>query len=363
MPNPMFPSSSSEKPQLLTISFKDDPQGSLGAQLINCDKGEPFEMFAPGFAQVGRLLDGDTVAKRSGVKVGDCIVAVSGEGFRRFAPDFHESELENLSEDSHVPNDNKVLHLGKGEAYKALLGRIKAIKSAGSPTLALSLERYGWDAKVNSWPRFLEAREGNVPAAMKMLQEHENWKNEMFPIDLTRDGIQEVLRLKAVAEIDTGIDNGFPPCVYINYSKLLGADGVSADDVCKAFIVFTELMLARSKDVRSPKTSQLIDLTGISVSTGFRVETLKKIYQLFEPNYPETLSKLVMYPVSNMLATTSRTLLSFVNEKTQRKFVVTNNLSVVCEELGWDQREVESCGGVAEFMHKYEKAGTDLILE
>ena len=36
--NPVFHSTSSEKPKLLTISFKDDPQGSLGAQLINCDK-------------------------------------------------------------------------------------------------------------------------------------------------------------------------------------------------------------------------------------------------------------------------------------------------------------------------------------
>ncbi|MGK3747402.1 MAG: hypothetical protein ACI8RD_014444 [Bacillariaceae sp.] len=38
MPNPLFISTSNEKPQLLTISFEDDPQGSLGAQLINCDK-------------------------------------------------------------------------------------------------------------------------------------------------------------------------------------------------------------------------------------------------------------------------------------------------------------------------------------
>lgn len=67
--------------------------------------------------------------------------------------------------------------------------------------------------------------------------------------------------------------------------------------------------------------------------------------------------------VSTMLATTARTLLNFVNEKTQRKFVITNSLAVVCEELGWDQKEVESCGGVAEFMHKHENAGTRLILE
>lgn len=320
-------------------------------------------MFSPGFAQIGRLLDGDTVAKKCGVKVGDCIVAVTGKGFRRFAPDFDDSELENLSQETHVPNDNQVLHLGKGEAYSALLARIKAVKAAGSPPLTLSLERYGWDAKVNSWPRFLEARDGNVPAAMKMLQEHENWKNEVFPIDLTRDGIQEVLRLKAVAEIDIQTDDSIPPAVYVNFSKLQAVESISTDDVCKAFIIFTEMMLARSKDPRNPKACQFIDLTGVTVSSGFRVDMLKKIYNVFEPNYPETLCKMVMYPVSTMLGTTARTMLNFVNEKTQKKFVLTNSLSVVCEELGWDQREVEACGGVKEFMHKHENAGTRLLLE
>jgi hypothetical protein len=38
MQKPLFVPTSNEEPQLLTISFEDDPQGSLGAQLINCDK-------------------------------------------------------------------------------------------------------------------------------------------------------------------------------------------------------------------------------------------------------------------------------------------------------------------------------------
>ena len=183
-------------------------------------------------------------------------MAITGKGFRRFAPDFDEAELENLSPETHIPNDNQVLHMGKGEAYSALLARIKAVKAAGSPQLTLSLERYGWDAKVNSWPRFLEARDGNVPAAMKMLQEHENWKNEIFPIDLTRDGFLEVLRLKAVAEIDTQANDSIPPTVYVNFSKLQAVESISSDDVCKAFIIFTEMMLARSKDPRNPKACQ-----------------------------------------------------------------------------------------------------------
>jgi hypothetical protein len=320
-------------------------------------------MFAPGFATIGRLLDGETAARKCGVQVGDAIVAVNSQGFRRFVADYKDDELENLCEESYVMSDGAVLRLSQGEAYKQLMQKIKAIKAAGNPALSLSLERHGWDAKINSWPRFLEARDGDVPAAMKMMQLHEQWRVETFPIDLTRDGVQEVLRLKAVAEIDTQQNSNFPPTVYINFSKLQSMESVSPDDVTKAFVIFTELMLQRSKDPRAPKTCQLIDLSGVSISTGFRVDMLKKIYKVFEPNYPETLSKMVMYPVSTMLAKTARTLLSFVNEKTQRKFIITNSLATVCEELGWDQREVEACGGVTEFMHKHEKAGTSLILE
>jgi hypothetical protein len=321
------------------------------------------EMFCPGFATVGRLLEGDTVARRAGVKVGDVIVAVNGQGFRRFAPDFQDEELENLSKAKKMKNDHAVLHLGQGEAYEALLAKIKAEKVSGGPPLVLSLERYGWDAKINSWPRFLDARDGNVPEAIKLLQEHERWRSDTFPIDLTRDGVQEVLRLKAVAEIDIEMHNKLPPVVYVNFSKLQAVETVSPDDVCKAFVIFTEMMLGRAKDTRNPKTCQFIDLTGVTISSGFRVDMLKKIYRVFEPNYPETLSKMVMYPVSTMMGATARTLLNFVNEKTQKKFVITNSLAKVCEELGWDQREVEGCGGVTEFMHKHEKAGSALILE
>jgi hypothetical protein len=60
---------------------------------------------------------------------------------------------------------------------------------------------------------------------------------------------------------------------------------------------------------------------------------------------------------------TSRMLLSFVNEQTQKKFVITDNLDIVCQELGWDKEEVEECGGVTEFMHKHEKAGNSLIFD
>jgi len=363
MQKPLFLPSSNEKPQLLTISFEDDPQGSLGAQLINCDKGEPFEMFSPGFAQIGRLLEGETVARKSGVKVGDVIVAVNGAGFRRFASDFDESEVTNLSKDSYVPNDNNVLHLGRGEAYDALLTKIKTRKSAGSPPLVLSLERYSWDAKVNSWPRFLKARDGDVPAAMKMLQDHENWKTQNLPMDLTRDGLQEVMRLKAVAEVDVGESKDLPPAVYVNFSKLQTMDSINFDDVCKAFVIFTELMLARSEDPRNPQVNQFVDLTGVGVSSGFRTELIRKIYEVFESNYPECLAKMVMYPVSTVLATTIRHMLKFVNENTQNKFVITNNLTEVCDAMGWDQEEIESCGGVKEFMHKYEEVGADFILE
>jgi hypothetical protein len=66
---------------------------------------------------------------------------------------------------------------------------------------------------------------------------------------------------------------------------------------------------------------------------------------------------MVVYPVSSMVAATAKTMLSFVNDRTRSKFLITNSIADVCQELGWDQSEVEACGGVTEFMHKHEKSG------
>jgi len=329
---------------------------------VNLDKGEDDAMFYPGYATIGKLLKGETVARKFKVQVGDCIVAVNGHGFRRFAPDFKECDILALNDDGDtvtVELDNVVA--SSGEAYNQLLSKIKAIKAAApDPPLILSLERYGWDARCNSWPRFLAARENNVPDAMMMQQQHEHWKSETFPIDLTKAGLQEILKQKALSEINVDFLKDFPPTVYINYGKLQQmekAGEITADEVVEAFIIFTERMLKEAADPRKPQTCQFIDLSGVSIAGGFRVETLKRIYKVFEPNYPETLFKMVMYPVSSMVGLTARSLLGFVNEKTQSKFVITNSLEKVCEELGWDQREVDECGGVTEFMHKHEKLG------
>ena len=356
-------------------------------------------MFYPGYATIGKLLKGETVARKFGIQVGDCIVAVNGTGFRRFAPDFKADEAEYINKEDEkvdVELDNAVVPAG--DAYNQLLSKIKAIKAAApEPPLILSLERYGWDARCNSWPRFLEARDSKVPDAMMMQQQHEQWKSETFPIDLTKAGLQEIFKQKAISEINVeGIaSKDFPPTVYINYGKLQQmekAGEITADEVVEAFIIFTERMLSESEDPRNPRTCQFIDLSGVSITGGFRVETLKRIYKVFEPNYPETLFKMVMYPVSSMVVSsndcelrtqndnnamsvdplfkrfvlfhqglTARSLLSFVNEKTQSKFLITNSLDKVCEELGWDQREVDECGGVTEYMHKHEKLGDAFV--
>ena len=182
-------------------------------------------------------------------------------------------------------------------------------------------------------------------------------------MDLTRDGLQEVFRLKAVAEIVVGENKDCPPAVYVNFGKLQSMESINFDDVSKAFVIFAEMMLARSKDPRTPHVNIYIDLNGVGVSSGLRTELFRKIYEVFEANYPECLGKMVMHPVSNLLATTIRQMSKFINETTQNKILITNSLTEVCDSLGWDQEEVETCGGVKEFMHKYEELGADLILE
>jgi len=56
--------------------------------------------------------------------------------------------------------------------------------------------------------------------------------------------------------------------------------------------------------------------------------------------------------------------LSFVNETTKKKFLITNDLEAVCAELGWNKAEVDECGGVTAFMHKHETdVATTLLLD
>jgi len=297
-----FQSTSPTLPKILHVSFANDPAASLGVQLINCDTPERETecMFCPGFAIVGRLLDGETVARTAGVAVGDVIVAVNGAGFRRFAP---EKESEAIGEDVTVELDNAVVD---SNAYHAMLAKLKAVKAAnGDPPLILTLERHGWDSQSNAWGRFLAARDQMVPAAMQMYQQHEAWKRATFPIALNSNGLQEILKCKAVSEIDLVIDN-LPPTVYVEYAKLLelqAAGTITSEDVVAAFVIFTERMLAQQakKDPRKPASSQFIDLSGVSITSGFRVDTLKQIYNTFEPNYPETLFKMVIYPVSSLM--------------------------------------------------------------
>jgi len=244
-------------------------------------------MFLPGYAAVGKILGEDTIASKAGVRVGDVMVAVNGQGFRRFAPDYKDGDVSKLGHtDANVALDHKTAEAG--QAYQALLAKIKAIKAAsasgdGQDPLVLSFERYGWDARPNSWPRFLEARNNNVPEAMQMIQMHDAWKASTFPIPLQTPGLQHILRQKAVSEIDVDFLDDFPPTVYVQYGKLLElqtAGDITADDVVKAFCIFTERMLSKAKDPRSPKTCQFIDLTGVSITSGFRVETLKQIYNV-----------------------------------------------------------------------------------
>lgn len=70
---------------------------------------------------------------------------------------------------------------------------------------------------------------------------------------------------------------------------------------------------------------------------------------------------MVMYPVSRTVSYMAKTLLSFVNERTQKKFIITDSLDKVCEELCWDKAAVEAAGGVSAFAELHDSSGKDLI--
>ena len=154
--------------------------------------------------------------------------------------------------------------------------------------------------------------------------------------------------------------------VYIDFAKLqkLGAESDSlSDDVVKAFVVYTETLLSKSPDPRSPKSSQFVDLTGVSIKGGLRPGPLRKLYETFEPNYPETLERMVIYPVPKLLVKAVNAMLSFVNEHTRKKFVITDDLDVVCDELGWDVNEIARCRGVNGYMNEHMHRGSSFVFD
>ncbi|KAL7529209.1 hypothetical protein ACHAWF_002879 [Thalassiosira exigua] len=439
---PLFEGLSPEEPRVLTVSFASDPSASLGVQLCDHDNGLTNEMFLPGYASVGGMAEGDTLARRCGVRLGDVIVAVCGEGHRRYPPDFREEDLEDVTrgtdlialdsprkgggdeEEDREERERRARERrgrvatskkGGGEAYGALLARIREVKSNPSPDhpLSVSMERHGWDSRAHAWSRFLSARNGNVPAATTMIQAHDRWRAEFFPVDLTEASLQRVMKARAVSEIDVGrgeggegVENGGEnggsnaPVVYIDFAKLqeMGAESETlGDDVVKAFVVYTETLLSRSPDPRSPKTSQFVDLSGVRLREGLQSEVLRRLYATFEPNYPETLERMVLYPVPRIMVRAVNAMLSFVNEHTRKKFVITDDLFVVCKgetlfahlrvvnreiiacrdrrrfffrlndlrtsELGWNLKEIETCGSVNGYMKKHLKHGLSFVFD
>jgi hypothetical protein len=58
-------------------------------------------------------------------------------------------------------------------------------------------------------------------------------------------------------------------------------------------------------------------------------------------------------------ATTIRTLLSFVNDNTRKKFIVTGDTNVVCETLQWDPAKVMNAGGVQAYVHAHETSALE----
>jgi hypothetical protein len=109
---------------------------------------------------------------------------------------------------------------------------------------------------------------------MQMQQAHEAWRAATFPIDLTGTELQSILKLRAISEIDSGTF----PTVYVNYAKLQSLENEQTpESVVAAFVISTEIVLGNCSDPRNPKSCQLIDLTGVGISTGFRVDILKKV--------------------------------------------------------------------------------------
>ena len=122
--SPLFEGLSSEEPSILSISFASDPGASLGVKLCNHDNGLTNEMFLPGYASVGGMLDGPNLVETHGIRVGDYIVAVNGEGFRKFPPGFKEEQLQDVTQGLDMINLSSSSPNKKNGGYVAGKGEI-----------------------------------------------------------------------------------------------------------------------------------------------------------------------------------------------------------------------------------------------
>jgi hypothetical protein len=244
-------------------------------------------MYNPSYAIIDNLITEDILGYDIDIKQGDYLVAICYEGFRRLPSKFDlQSPFQCLADSCEIQEnavsiDRVVTENSSGDVFQAMMTKIKELEEASNVDMPLiiHLERYGWDARPNSWSRFLAARDGDASAALQMLEAHEIWKNETFPIDLTQPALTSLLKLRAISEID----KGKIPTVYVNYAKLQSLERTQTpENVVKAFVISTEIVLAKCRNPRSPKSCQLIDLSGVGITTGFRVDILKKVSVLFE---------------------------------------------------------------------------------
>lgn len=349
------------------------------------------------------LLEGeDSIARKAGAKPGDCIVCVNGKGYRRFAPEYPDEELEHLNGEYETLTEEQtklrastLTGFEKSEHYFMVLQAIKDIKGAADPErpLVLQLERYGWDSKVHSFGRFLAFNDGYVVEALGMLERHEQWRSSFFPVDLTPSSLQHTISLNAISEVC--INEETTPTLYINYEKLLNVTKVDAatkkhlmlvdyaalkrlpsvDNVVKTVVLYMDLLLGKATDPTKPTTRHFIDLTSLDISLDLDVGIIKAIYAMLEQHYPETMSRVIVYPVSAAMvknASTSqltseylmlRSLLeSKLNKRTTEKFLLTASMDVVCKELGWDKDALETAGGLEAFLLQHNKAAKEGLL-
>lgn len=375
-------------PSTLDVAFD---AGTLGLQLKRLRSSDPLATgtaLIPCYAFINDVVKGSQ-GDKGGVKVGDGVIAISGVEFSRKAPaltfsapsptktpgglttivsEGNLADSNSSSEGSdfvHVPNagvntgtntsnSQELGHVDES-SYEDLMVAIKSHDRKESP-LVITFQRYHWSSDELAWSRFLTARDFDLDSSKAMIKQQQLWRKENLPVDRLDPGIVRVLNSGGVGSVlhppalitspdndDTSTPN---PFLYVNLASIqsLNAEMLAegnengSDLIVKAFVSLTEECLDASPNPSAPKVSQLIDLGSIGLN--FSPSILKQVYQVFESNYPETLNHFIIYPVNRFVAAGIYGVLSFINEKTRKKFIVTDRIEVVCEHLGLREDEV-----------------------
>ena len=184
------------------------------------------------------------------------------------------------------------------------------------PSLALEELQARWpEARRSDLARFLRARRENVDHASTMYSKYLEWFQESFPLSLDA-ATTDLINRRVLYQL---------PGAAIDGSSIIVFHGThhqpahhSTDQTLKMILYVVSDLLSR----RDPCDLRWSLLIFAPTGTPFDLKLIKAAARLFSDNYPETLSKVLVFPVGSWTPALWRMARVFLDPRTADKVVL-----------------------------------------